>query len=353
VSLASRQLPTIGITLGDPGGIGPEVIVKALADEALRARAKFVVLGPQWPMLHAAGLAGVRPFWSALTSAASLSDEPGTPGACVLLDESPSNDPMTGASSRWPVSANARAGELSFALVERAISLAQSGVLGAIVTGPINKRAWSLAGHTRYPGHTELFAERFGGADQRWGMMFHASDVNARGHALNVILATAHVPLMKVGPSLSVGRVLDAIMLGTHACRDLGVTAPRVAVCGLNPHAGEAGLLGSEDDAIIAPAIEAACESGIDCRGPFPGDTIFTAAVRGDFDLVVAMYHDQGLIPVKLLARDRAVNMTVGLPVVRTSPDHGTAFDIAGKNLADPGSMRSAIELAIRAVQKR
>jgi len=349
---SSRALPRIGITLGDPGGIGPEVIVKALADESLRAGAHTIILGPQWPLLHAAGLAGIRPYWTTSTSAASITAAlaSSTP-SCTVLDESPASDPLSGPSSRWPTPANARAGEVSFSLVERAIALAHTGQLDAIVTGPINKHAWSLAGHTRYPGHTELFAERFHSDDDRWGMMFHAPQINERGHALNVILATAHTPLMKVGPSLSIGRVLDAITLGHRACVDLGVASPRVAVCGLNPHAGEAGLLGTEDDAIITPAIEAAREQGINCQGPFPGDTIFTAAVRGDFDLVVAMYHDQGLIPVKLLARDRAVNMTVGLPIVRTSPDHGTAFDIAGKNIADPGSMKAAIALALRALK--
>jgi 4-hydroxythreonine-4-phosphate dehydrogenase len=353
--------------LGDPGGIGPEVIVKAIAEQTTTAAndpvaraARLLILGPQWPLLHAAGLAGIRPLWTTLSGANQIADFAASspPGACALLDESPASDPISGPSSRWPASANARAGELSFSLVRRAIELAQRGTLDAVVTGPINKHAWSLAGHTRYPGHTELFAESFAPTSStaqpgRWGMMFHAPRINAAGHALNVILVTAHVPLMRVGPSLTIGRVLDAITLGHRACVEMGIAAPRVAVCGLNPHAGEAGLLGSEDDAIITPAIEAACEQGIDCRGPFPADTIFNAAVGGAYDLVVAMYHDQGLIPVKLLARDRAVNMTVGLPIVRTSPDHGTAFDIANQNRADPGSMRAAIDLAITLASRR
>lgn len=155
---------------------------------------------------------------------------------------------------------------------------------------------------------------------------------------------------MDVKNVLTIGRVVETIDLGHQACKALGIRHPRVAVCGLNPHAGEGGILGDEDERIIAPAIRIAKENGIDATGPHPGDTIFIAAVHGKFDLVVAMYHDQGLIPVKLLARDRAVNMTVGLPIIRTSPDHGTAFDIAGKNAADPGSMTSAIELAIKLV---
>src|SRR5690606_23359482 len=219
-------------------------------------------------------------------------------------------------------------GDVSFQMVEDAIAAAKRPVadparVDAVVTGPISKAAWAAAGHADFPGHTELFADRFGVS--RYGMMF----VTPR---LRVILATAHIPLMAVGPALTAERVERAITLGTDACRRLGVDAPRIAVCGLNPHAGEGGLLGPEDDAVIAPAIAAAQRTGLDARGPFPADTIFIAAARGDWDLVVAMYHDQGLIPVKLLDRDRAVNVTIGLPIVRTSPDHGTAFDIAGQN---------------------
>jgi 4-phospho-D-threonate 3-dehydrogenase / 4-phospho-D-erythronate 3-dehydrogenase len=211
------------------------------------------------------------------------------------------------------------------------------GRAAGVVTGPISKQAWQLAGHGEFPGHTELFAARFG--VERFGMMF----VSPR---LRTILATTHIPLMAVGSALTVARVLETIELGFAACVEMGLERPRIAVCGLNPHAGEGGLLGAEDGEVIAPAIAAARESGIDARGPFPGDTIFNAAVQGVFDLVVAMYHDQGLIPIKLLERDRAVNVTVGLPVVRTSPDHGTAFDIAGQNRADPGSMKAALALA-------
>jgi 4-phospho-D-threonate 3-dehydrogenase / 4-phospho-D-erythronate 3-dehydrogenase len=234
-------------------------------------------------------------------------------------------------------------GELSYRLVEDAVAAAKRPVgdplrVDAIVTGPISKQAWKLAGHGQFPGHTELLAARFGG--KRHGMMFVSP-------VLRVILATAHIPLMDIRNALTIGKVFDAIDLGHQACLRLGIPRPRIAVCGLNPHAGEGGMLGDEDQRLIEPAIRAAVEGGMDARGPFPADTIFNAAVKGEFDLVVAMYHDQGLIPLKLLARDSAVNVTVGLPVIRTSPDHGTAFDIAGRNKADPGSMRAAIELAI------
>ena len=196
-----------------------------------------------------------------------------------------------------------------------------------------------MAGKGRFPGHTELLAARFHA--KRTRMMFVSP-------ALNVILATAHVPLMQLRDLLSIGRVFDTIDLGHEACLRLGIEAPRIAVCGLNPHAGEGGLLGDEDGRVIEPAIAMAREHGIDACGPFPGDTVFRAAVSGRWDLVVAMYHDQGLIPVKLLAFDEAVNATVGLPAVRTSPDHGTAYDIAGQDRADPGSMKAAMRLAVR-----
>jgi 4-hydroxythreonine-4-phosphate dehydrogenase len=170
---------------------------------------------------------------------------------------------------------------------------------------------------------------------------------------LKVVLATAHVPLMNVKDVLTIGRVHESIELGHELCRRLGVERPRIAVCGLNPHAGENGILGDEDGRIIAPAIDVAVQYGIDVTGPHPADTIFIAAASGKYDLVVAMYHDQGLIPVKLLGWDKAVNVTLGLPIVRTSPDHGTAFDIAGLNKADAGSMRCSIDLAIELASHR
>jgi 4-hydroxythreonine-4-phosphate dehydrogenase len=191
----------------------------------------------------------------------------------------------------------------------------------------------------RWPGHTELLAARCKAAHHT--MLFESP-------RLRVALATAHLPLMDVRNVLTIGRVFDPIELGAAHCRRLGIDRPRVAVCGLNPHASENGLFGDEERRIIRPAIDMARSNGIDAHGPFPGDTIFIDAAAGKWDLVVAMYHDQGLIPVKLLGFDRAVNVTVGLGMVRTSPDHGTAFGIAGRNAASPNSMKAAIELAVR-----
>jgi 4-hydroxythreonine-4-phosphate dehydrogenase len=170
---------------------------------------------------------------------------------------------------------------------------------------------------------------------------------------LRVVLATTHLPLMDIRNVLTIGRVFDAIDLGHEACRELGLPRPRVAVTGLNPHAGEAGQIGDEEERLITPAIRVARDGGIDVEGPFPADTLFIRAAAGDFDLVVAMYHDQGLIPVKLLGWDKAVNLTLGLPIIRTSPDHGTAFDIVGRNRASAGSMRAAIDLAARLATSR
>jgi len=346
LGLRGPARPVLAVTMGDPGGIGPEVIAKALADPELRRAAKFRVLGPARALEVAAQRAGLEAYWWKVDHASALVDTT-TVHEVVLLDYA--------ADDLFPAQANRLGGELSFRLVEDAIALARREPgdprrVDGIVTGPINKQAWSMAGHGRFPGHTELLTTRFNA--KRSAMFFHAPAGEGAPHGLNVILATVHLPLMDIRNVLTIGKVFDAIELGDEACRMLGIARPRIAVAGLNPHAGEGGILGDEETRLIEPAIRLAQENGIDARGPFPGDTIFNAALRGAYDLVVAMYHDQGLIPVKLLARDRAVNVTVGLPTVRTSPDHGTAFDIAGKDRADPGSMRSALELAIRMTAK-
>ena len=329
--------PVIGVTMGDPGGIGPEVIVKALARAPRDARYVFYASGAA---LHeAADRAGLEPDWWRLEAGSTLRDVARS-HRVVLMDYDTPEDDWT----RATPAPNKAAGALSFRLVEDAIKDAARPAgdperIDAIVTGPISKRAWDLAGRTRWPGHTELLASRLGA--KRSAMMF-------AGPKLNVVLTTVHMPLMDIRHVLTIGKVFDTIDLGREGMRRLGVEHPRIAVCGLNPHAGEGGLLGDEETRLIEPAIEHAVRQGIDVSGPFPGDTIFNAALAGEYDLVVAMYHDQGLIPVKLLARDESVNVTLGLPTVRTSPDHGTAFDIAGKNRADEGSTLASIETAIR-----
>jgi 4-hydroxythreonine-4-phosphate dehydrogenase len=332
--------------MGDPGGIGPEVIVKALADRSVRESARWRVFGVGSSMHDAAQQAGIDPFWWRVGADSALVETTLTHDV-TLVDYGAPDAPPPG-----PRTASRQGGELSFRFVEDAIAAARRPAgdalrVDGLVTGPISKEAWSLAGRGKYPGHTELLATRFG--VKRHAMMFVSDQ-------LRVILATAHVPLMEIRNALTIGRVFDAIDLGHEACIRLGLSRPRIAVCGLNPHAGEGGLLGDEEERIISPAIRIAQEHGVEVRGPFPADTVFRDAIprpgssgrAAKHDLVVAMYHDQGLIPVKLLFRDEAVNVTVGLPTVRTSPDHGTAFDIAGRGVADAGSMRAAMLLAAR-----
>ena len=338
----SRGRPTIAISLGDPGGIGPEVLVRALGDRAVRASARYAVHGSSAAMHKAAEATRTEPFWWRVDARSALGDTVGSHDV-VLFDTDPELAEQ-GVDAKFDAAPTKLGGALSFRWVESAIADAQRPESDprharAVVTGPISKEAWSLAGKGRWPGHTELFAERF--KSKRFAMMFV-------GNRLRVVLATVHVPLMDVRNHLTIGAVHTAIDLGAEACRRLGIKRPRIGVAGLNPHAGEKGLLGDEEERIITPAIELSVRQGVDAHGPYPGDTIFNTALQGRFDLVVAMYHDQGLIPVKLLERDLAVNTTLGLPVVRTSPDHGTAFDIAGTGKADPGSTTSAIRLAAK-----
>jgi 4-hydroxythreonine-4-phosphate dehydrogenase len=242
---------------------------------------------------------------------------------------------MLGTALRTP---SKMGGEASMRFCMDAIEAANKKIVDAVVTAPIAKESWKLAGY-RYPGHTELFAERTGA--RRHAMMF-------AGGPLKVALATVHVPLNSLWGRLNIGAVFQPIDLVHEALVNwFDMPKPRIAVAGVNPHASEHGQFGDEEERIIEPAIRMAREQGIDCTGPYPPDTVFLAARDGKFDAVVAMYHDQGLIPVKLLGFDQAVNVTLGLPIIRTSPDHGTAFDIVGRNRANPGSMRAAIELAI------
>lgn len=328
--------------MGDPAGIGPEVVIKSLADRSLRKQARFVIYGLNEILTYAADRQEVDPFWYRVQHDSERSTSQILDDIVVLdFDEF---DGMLRAAHQ----ASRNGGLASKAFVEEAITDALLSAdhprhVDAVVTGPICKESWSLAGFN-WPGHTELFAYRC--KCRRHAMMF----VSPR---LRVVLATSHVALNDIRNHLTIGRVFDPIDLGHHACRDLGIERPRIAVCGLNPHAGEHGQFGDEEARLIEPAIRVARETGIDAHGPFPADTIFIRAAAGDYDLVVAMYHDQGLIPVKLLGWDKAVNWTLGLPIIRTSPDHGTAFDIAGKGLASEGSTRAAIELAIQLAKQR
>ena len=334
--MSSPYRPTIAITLGDPAGIGPEVIVKALADPVLRHKAKYVIYGMNELLHYAADLAEFDVFWWRDQYHGRLRSYPHD---VVVVDYDQYS--MLGSSIRSP---SKMGGEASMRFCLDAIEAANKKLVDAVVTAPIAKESWKLAGH-HYPGHTELFAAKTN--CRRFNMMF-------TGGPLRVVLATVHIPLMGLWGKLNIGAVFQPIELVHQALVEwFDVPKPRIAVCGVNPHASENGQFGDEEERIISPAILMAREQGIDATGPYPPDTVFMKARDGGFDAVVAMYHDQGLIPVKLLAFDRAVNVTLGLPIIRTSPDHGTAFDIVGRNRANPGSMRAAIELAIDLAVKR
>lgn len=346
-SRGSGNLPTIAVSMGDPLGVGPEVIVKALADPGLRRSAHFVIHGLAGPMLEAAESAGIEPFWWRASAGSRAAEAPLAHSVLLLecddlVEREPAGRRRARQPSRW-------GGQTSHRFVAEAIIDCRRPEgdprrADAIATGPISKESWVKAGRRRFAGHTDLLQAALGA--RRTVMMFDSP-------ALRVALATHHIPLMDLRNELTIGRVFDPIDLGAQACRALGVAQPRVGVCGMNPHAGERGLFGDEESRLIEPAIRLAREAGIDAHGPFPADTLFRRAAEGEFHLVIAMYHDQGLIPIKLLARDKAVNLTLGLPTPRTSPAHGTAFDIAGRNRACAESMQRALTLAVRLASAR
>jgi 4-hydroxythreonine-4-phosphate dehydrogenase len=334
--------PVIGVTMGDPAGIGPEVVVKALADPAIQRLGRFVVFGMNELMGYAADLAEIEPYWwrvqhEAERARGDLSQD------VVVLDYDEFS--LLGQAVHQPTK---QGGQASLRFLDDAIAAAlrgrdQPGHLDALVTAPISKESWHRAG-CRFPGHTELLQHRT--QAKRVVMMFVSSK-------LQVALATGHIPLMEIRNRLTIGSVSDPIDLASDHAKRLGVASPRVGVCGLNPHASENGRFGEEEQRIIRPAVEMAHNAGINAYGPLPADTLFHEAARGRYDLVVAMYHDQGLISVKLLDFEEAVNVTLGLPIIRTSPDHGTAFDLVGRNRADPSSMKSAIRVAARLAQEK
>ena len=288
-------LPKVALTVGDPAGIGPEIVEKAAADPSVRAVCEPIVFAPP-----------------------------------------------AGGNIR-PGEVSAIAGRAAYDTLLRAVEAARNGEVDAIATAPINKLAFARAG-LEWKGHTDLLAHLCGSPDV--AMMFHSPQ-------LKVVLLTVHVPLRQVASLLTPELIDRTIELTRDAMSSFGVARPQLAIAGLNPHAGEGGVIGDEDDRVLAPAVQRARDLGVEISGPIPGDTVFVRASRGEFDCVSACYHDQGLIPVKLLAFGSAVNVTIGLPIVRTSVDHGTAFDIAGKGVADAGSMIAAVRLAAQMADAR
>jgi 4-hydroxythreonine-4-phosphate dehydrogenase len=283
--------PRVAITVGDPAGIGPEIAARAAIDPRVTEACEPIVFGP-------------------------------TSSSAAFV----------------PGQLSADAGRAAYETIVRAVAAATAGEVNAVATAPVNKEAFRLAG-LEWSGHTDLLAHLTGA--RHVAMMFH-SDV------LRVVLATVHIPLAEVARTLTRASLEETIALTARSLPLFDKVPPKIAVCGLNPHAGEHGLFGREELEVIGPAVEACRGRGVDVQGPFPADTVFVRARRGEFDVVVACYHDQGLIPVKLLAFGQAVNVTLGLPIIRTSVDHGTAFDIAGKGIADPASMIAAVLLAAR-----
>lgn len=323
--------PIIALTGGDPAGIGPELIWQLVNDPRTAEVARVVVLGDKTALAKAAGVVGVKPAFHLVDDPDKGRYKTGTVDLipCSWLTEAEHAFCRT----------DAGCGEAAYQAVCRAVALAVAGKVDAICTAPLAKSSLHAAGR-KYPGHTELLA-RLSGAKEDPVMLL-------AGPRLKVALATTHLPLNQVPRVLNEGGLLRVIALAADFAARLGVEKARVAVCGLNPHAGEDGLFGTEEQRIIHPALKRAEQAGINAQGPIPGDTVFHRAAEGEFDVVVAMYHDQGLAPLKTLHFRQAVNVTLGLPIIRTSVGHGTAFDLAGQGLADVTSLRAAVCLAAR-----
>ena len=324
-------MKTIGITFGDVAGIGPEVALSALASDRVQEKdARYILLGDAGWLAQLCRSLRIRveiPVVKSVEEAAKSREY------VVLVDSSPVD--LAQVEYGRPQEA---AGRAALHWIEQAVQLCRDHVLDAMVTGPISKRGIAMAG-SPFPGHTELLAHLTGAP--------HAVMMLVGG-PLRVILVTTHLPLREVAAALTQEKIIAAISLGSLGLKRLGIERPVLAVAGLNPHAGEDGRLGNEEKDIIEPALVRARQEGLELIGPLPADTLFYRALEEPWDGVVCMYHDQGLAPLKMLAFDRAVNVTLGLPIVRTSPDHGTAYDRAGQGTASPDSMIEAVNLAYR-----
>ncbi|WP_264737454.1 4-hydroxythreonine-4-phosphate dehydrogenase PdxA [Cytobacillus firmus] len=330
----SQTKPVVGITMGDAAGVGPEIILKSLADAEMYEISNPLVIGDRKILERAKSFVDSGLVIEAV-KAEQLNEIPYKHGVvhCLDLDLLPEDLPIGQVSPE--------AGDAAFQYLAKAIEMAKENRIDAICTAPLNKEALQKGGHM-YPGHTEILADLTNTKD--YSMMLSAPN-------LRVIHVTTHVGIIDAVKMINPERVYHVLKLAHDTLKKAGIESPKIAVCGINPHAGENGLFGyGEEEEKVVPGVEKAQAEGIDAIGPLPADTLFFRAVRGDFDIVVAMYHDQGHGPVKVLGLDAGVNITVGLPIIRTSVDHGTAFDIAGKGIADEKSlmeaMRQAVELA-------
>ncbi len=329
--------PKIGITIGDPAGIGPEVVLRALCKPEIIKCAEFRIYGSNALLQFTAEKLGLTSYWNTVFVNSPRAKED-LYASLAVFDFGYGED-LIGLAPK----PSKTGGETSLEYLETATKDAMRPIddprhIDALITAPISKESWSLAG-SKWRGHTEFLAKR--SKSKRYAMMFS-------GKKLNVVLASTHIPLNELKDYLTIGRIFDPIDLGNETMKLLGNLNPKIAVTGLNPHASENGLLGDEEKRLISPAIQMARNNGILVSGPYPADTIFLEALNKKYDLVVAMYHDQGLIPIKLIEFDDAVNITIGLPFVRTSPDHGTGWDISGKFKARENSMYAAITKAIQ-----
>jgi 4-hydroxythreonine-4-phosphate dehydrogenase len=336
--MSERERPLLAITLGDPAGIGPEVILKAAQHHAFYAECRPLVVG-DWRILQRAATWLESPKTPLAYKV--VQDPVGgeyAPGMLTLLDLQNANPDEIP-----PGQVRAAAGRAAVEYVFRACDMAMAGHVDAVVTAPLNKEAMFQAGY-QYAGHTELLAERTGA--EKVSMLLV-------GPKLRVVHVSTHVSLEEAIRRVTRERVGEVIDLAQQSCLALGIAEPRIAVAGLNPHASEGGLFGNDEAREIVPAIEAARARGLNVSEPMPPDTIFLRAVQGEYDIVVAMYHDQGHIPMKLLAFDSGVNVSMGLPIIRTSVDHGTAFDIAGTGRAREESLLAAMEVAVKMVRAR
>ncbi len=322
---------TIGIALGDVTGIGPEVTLKALAAGGAAPDTAYVILG------DAVILDAINRRLGTQLNLAPWDGKPAA-GRVFVCQSLPETLPLN-LSPGAPEAARA-----AVAWLRDGAARCLRGELQALVTAPVNKKAIVSAGETGFIGQTELLSS-LAGTDRTAMMLLGQDD---RGRWLRVALATTHISIRKLADHLTGERVERAIELAALACRDLRLPRARIAVCGLNPHAGEGGEMGTEEQTVIEPAVRAVRERGVDAHGPTSADALFYYVYRGDYDAVVAMYHDQGLAPLKMVAFERGINWTLGLPFIRTSPDHGTAYDIAGQGIASPASMQAALDLAVQ-----
>ena len=319
MKLEAKEKSLIGITMGDPGGIGPEVILKALTSPEIRAAANYVVIGSEKVL-------------------SNISDRVLSDNISVLdLD----NFTVNNALSHKPLPDS---GKASVEYILKGLDLAINGKIDALVTAPISKEAIKLAGYN-YAGHTELLKEKTSVENV---VMFMV------GKGLRVSFVTTHLAVNEISGAINQENVFSTIQITATGLKTFfGIDQPKIAVCGLNPHCGDGDCFGTEERDVIIPAIERAQKMGINCHGPLSADTVFNKALNGEFDIVVVQFHDQGAIPIKMHAFDSGVNITLGIPVIRTSPTHGTAFDIAGKGIADPGSMIEAIKTAVMMKEAR